>query len=186
MPKLLILERFICSILNESWHYTLLAERLSPFYQSYVNTEKKWSILNQVRPRSGNGEQIHFQGSHFWYGHNKLIIRFSFIFFSKWGWGVKFYFLFFIFPDYTEIGDGWLKIILISANHLYLVNKECFFIIPMYYEKTNGVCNNQNSLERAIIELKKPLFSVSLRTLLDKKNVINLFCSVWFFLSCHF
>ena len=28
----------------------------------------------------------------------------------KIGVGVKFYFLFFIFPDYTEIGDGWLKL----------------------------------------------------------------------------
>ena len=73
------------------------------------------------------------------------------------------------------------EIILISANHMYLVNKEYFFIIPMYYEKTN-----QNSLERATVELKKvnisiikyPLFSVSLRTLLDKLKVINLFCSV--------
>ena len=74
--------------------------------------------------------------------------------------------------------------IIISANHLYLVNKEYFFIIPVYYEKTNGVCNNQNSLERATVELKKvnisiskyPLFSVSLRTLLDKNKVLNLFC----------
>ena len=90
---------------------------------------------------------------------------------------------------------SWVaEIILISANHMYLVNKEYFFIIPMYYEKTNGVCDNQNSLERATIELKKVnisiikylpvLFSVSLRTLLDKIKVINLFCSVWFFLSC--
>ena len=47
------------------------------------------------------------------------------------------------------------EIILISANHMYLVNKEYFFIIPMYNEKTNVVCNNQNSLERATIELKK-------------------------------
>ena len=31
------------------------------------------------------------------------------------------------------------EIILISANHMYLVNKEYFFIIPVYYEKTNGV-----------------------------------------------
>ena len=54
------------------------------------------------------------------------------------------------------------------------------------------VCDNQNSLERATVELKKvnisiikyPLFSVSLRTLLDKIKAINLFCSVWFFLSC--
>ena len=59
----------------------------------------------------------------------------------------------------------------------------------MYYEKTNGVCDNQNSLERATVELKKvnisinkyPLFSVSLRTLLDKIKVINLFSSVRFF-----
>ena len=43
--------------------------------------------------------------------------------------------LFFIFPDYTEIGDGWLKFILISANHMYLVNREYFFIFPMHYEK---------------------------------------------------
>ena len=78
------------------------------------------------------------------------------------------------------------EIILTSANHMYLVNKEYFFIIPMYYEKPNGVCNNQNSLERATVELKKvnisvikcPLFSVSLRTLLDKIKVIKLFCSV--------
>ena len=80
------------------------------------------------------------------------------------------------------------EIILISANHLYLVNKEYFFIIPVYYEKTNDVSNNQNSLERATVELKKinksiikyPLFSVSLRTLLDKTKikVIILFCSV--------
>ena len=78
------------------------------------------------------------------------------------------------------------EIILISANHLYLVDKEDLFIIPMYYEKTSGVCNNQNSLERATVELKKvnisiikyPLFSVSLRTLLDKIKVITLYCSV--------
>ena len=75
---------------------------------------------------------------------------------------MKFYFLFFNFPDYTEIGDGWLKFILISANHMYLVNRENFFIIPMYYEKTttNVVCNNQNSLERATIELKKVNISI--------------------------
>ena len=73
---------------------------------------------------------------------------------------MKFYILFFIFPDCTEIGDGWLKFILISANHMYFVNREYFFIIPMYYEKTN-VCNNQNSLERATIELKK--VNISLR-----------------------
>ena len=59
--------------------------------------------------------------------------------------------LFFIFQDYTEIGDGWLKFYLFAANHLYLVDKEYFFIIPMYYEKTNVVYNNQNSLERAIL-----------------------------------
>ena len=93
--------------------------------------------------------------------------------------------LFFIFPDYTEIGDGWLKFIYIYANHMYLVNREYLYIIPMYYEKkTNVVCNNQNSLERATIELSNThFFSVSLRTLLDKIKVINLFCSVWFFLS---
>ena len=53
-------------------------------------------------------------------------------------------------------------------------------------KKTNGVCDNQNSLERATVELKKVNisiikylpFSVSLRTLLDKIKVINLFCSV--------
>ena len=69
---------------------------------------------------------------------------------------------------------------------MYLVNREYFFIIPMYYEKKNVVCNNQNNLERATKEMKKvnisiikyPLFSVSLRTLLDKIKVINLFCSV--------
>ena len=74
------------------------------------------------------------------------------------------------------------EIILISANHMYLVNKEYFFIIPMYYV----VCNNQNSFERATVELKKvniynqipTFFSVSRRTLLDKIKVINLFCSV--------
>ena len=59
--------------------------------------------------------------------------------------------LFFIFQDYTEIGDGWLKFYLFAANHLYLVDKEYFFIIPVYYEKTNVVYNNQNSLERAIL-----------------------------------
>ena len=42
---------------------------------------------------------------------------------------------FFCFQDCTEIGDGWLKLYLFAANHLYLVNKEYFFIIPMYYEK---------------------------------------------------
>ena len=64
---------------------------------------------------------------------------------------MKFYYLFFIFQDYTEIRVGRLKLHLFAANHLYLVNKEYFFIIPMYYEKTNVVCNNQNSLERAIL-----------------------------------
>ena len=34
---------------------------------------------------------------------------------------------------------------------MYLVNKEYFFIISIYYV----VCNNQNSHERATIELKK-------------------------------
>ena len=52
--------------------------------------------------------------------------------------------LFFIFQDYTEIGDGWLKLYLFAANPLYLVDKEYFFLIVMYYEKTNVVCNNQN------------------------------------------
>ena len=71
--------------------------------------------------------------------------------------------LFFIFPDYTEIGAGWLKFILISANHMYLVNREYFFIIPVHFEnkkQTNGVCNNQNSLERATTELKKVNMSI--------------------------
>ena len=59
--------------------------------------------------------------------------------------------LFFIFQDYTEIGDGWLKLYLFVANHLYLVDKEDFFIIFQgIMKKTNVVCNNQNSLERAI------------------------------------
>ena len=41
---------------------------------------------------------------------------------------MKFYFLsFFFFQDYKEIGDGWLKLYLFAANHLYLVNKEYFF-----------------------------------------------------------
>ena len=70
-------------------------------------------------------------------GHNKLIVRFSFIFFFKMGAGDEI--LFFIFPDYTEIGDGWLKFIVISANHMYFVNREYFFIIPTYYEK-NKCC----------------------------------------------
>ena len=70
-------------------------------------------------------------------GHNKLIVRFSFIFFSKWGPGAEI--LFFIFPYYTEIGNGWLKFILISANHMYLVNR-ILFIIPMYYEKKQMLC----------------------------------------------
>ena len=93
--------------------------------------------------------------------------------------------LFFIFPDYTEIGRWVAEIILISANHLYLVNKEYFFIIPKYYEKTNGVCNNQNGLARTTVELKKPLFSVSLRTLFDKKksHQFILFCVIFPFLS---
>ena len=97
---------------------------------------------------------------------------------------------------FCKLGDGWLKLYLFPANHLYLVNKDYFFIILMYHEKTNVVSNNQNSLERAILmnthglclyrELKKvnistikyPLFSVSLKTLLDNIKVINLFCSV--------
>ena len=65
----------------------------------------------------------------FWFyfsgGHNKLIIRFSFIFFFflfKMRAGVKFYF--FIFQDCAEIEDGWLKLYLLATNHLYLVNKE--------------------------------------------------------------
>ena len=62
--------------------------------------------------------------------------------------------LFFIFPDYTEI-------ILISANHMYLVNKEYCFIIPMYYV----VCNNQNSLERATKELKEVNIYIQILTL---------------------
>ena len=54
---------------------------------------------------------------------------------------MKFYFLFFYFlPDYTEIGDGWLKFILISANHMYLVNREYFFISQMYSEKKQMLC----------------------------------------------
>ena len=32
-----------------------------------------------------------------------------------------------------------MKLYLFAANHLYLVDKEYFFIIPMYYEKRN-VC----------------------------------------------
>ena len=48
--------------------------------------------------------------------------------------------LFFIFPDYTEIGDGWLKFIYISANHMYLMNREYFYIIPMCYEKKQMLC----------------------------------------------
>ena len=32
------------------------------------------------------------------------------------------------------------EIIFISANHLYLVNKEYFFIIPMYYKKKKRLC----------------------------------------------
>ena len=98
--------------------------------------------------------------------------------------------LFFIFPNYTEIGDGWLKFILISANHMYLVNREYFFIIPMYYvKKTNVVCNNQNSLERATIELKKvnistikyPLFfSFSENTVgQNKSHQFILFCVIF-------
>ena len=45
---------------------------------------------------------------------------------------MKFYFLF--FQDCTEIGDGWLKLYLFAANHLYLATKEYFFTIPMYCE----------------------------------------------------
>ena len=65
---------------------------------------------------------------------------------------MKFYFIFFFFfvQDYTEIGNGWLKLYLFAANHLYLVAKEYVFIIPMYYEKKNPN-NNQNSFERAIL-----------------------------------
>ena len=70
------------------------------------------------------------------YDHNKLIVRFSFIYFFQNGAES----LFFIFPDYTEIGDGWLKFIYISANHMYLVNREYFYIIPMYYEKKQMLC----------------------------------------------
>ena len=39
---------------------------------------------------------------------------------------MKFYF--FIFQDYTDIGDVWLKLYLFAANYLYLVDKEYFFI----------------------------------------------------------
>ena len=84
------------------------------------------------------------------------------------------------------------EIILISANHLYLVDKEDFFIIPMYYEKTNGMCNNQNSLERATVELKKvnisiikyPLFfSFSENTVgQNKSHQFILFCVIFPFL----
>ena len=67
---------------------------------------------------------------------------------------------------------SWVaEIILISANHMYLMNKEYFFNIPMYYV----VCNNQNSLERAE---ENTHFFQFLRELLDKIRVINLFCSV--------
>ena len=61
--------------------------------------------------------------------------------------------LFFLCFRTTEIGDGWLKLYLLAANHLYLVDKEYFFIIPMYmyYGKTNVVCSNKNSLGRAIL-----------------------------------
>ena len=49
---------------------------------------------------------------------------------------MKFYYMFFfIFQDCIEIGHGWLKLYLFAANHLYLVNKEYFFIIPMYYDQ---------------------------------------------------
>ena len=66
------------------------------------------------------------------------------------------------------------------------MNKEYFFISPMYYEKTNGVCNNQNSLERATVELKKvnisiikyPLFFSFSENTVGQKIVTNLFCSV--------
>ena len=58
-------------------------------------------------------------------------------------------------------------------------------------KKTNVVCNNQNSLERATIELKKvnisvikfPLFFSFSENTVGQNKVINLFCSVWFFLS---
>ena len=109
-------------------------------------------------------------------------------------WGEILFFIFY----FSGLHRNWrsvAEIILISANHLYLVNKEYFFIIPMYYEKTNGVCNNQNSLEGATVELKKvnisiikyPLFSVSLRTLLEKKkksSIYSVLCDFSFPVKC--
>ena len=71
---------------------------------------------------------------------------------------------------------------------MYLVNKEYFFIIPMCYV----VCNNQNSLERATIELKKvniynqipTFFSFSENTVgQNKSRQFILFCVIFPFLS---
>ena len=64
---------------------------------------------------------------------------------------MKFYFLFFYFSGLHRNWRWVAEIIFISANYMYLVNKEYCFIIPMYYV----VCNNQKSLERATKKLKK-------------------------------
>ena len=80
----------------------------------------------------------------------------------------QFYFLFFWTTQKLEM-VGWNYIDFCKSP--VFGGKEDFFTIPMYCEKTNGVCNNQNSLERATVELKKvnisiikyALFSVSLR-----------------------
>ena len=128
----------------------------------------------------------------------KISIRFSFVlgfFFFKMGVGVKFYFLFFLTTLQLEMG-GWnyidfCKPPVFGELRIYFHNS-----LQLYYEKSNVVYNNQNSLERAYVELKKvnisiikyPLFSVSLRTLLDKKkkkksHQFILFCVIFPFLS---
>ena len=59
-------------------------------------------------------------------------------------------FFIFIFQDCIVVGEGWLKLYLFAANHLYLVNKEYFFIFLMYYEKKQMLCGK---IRRALKEL---------------------------------
>ena len=98
---------------------------------------------------------------------------------------MKFYFLFFYFSGLHRNWRWVAEIILISANHMYLVNKEYCFIIPLYYV----VSNNQNSLERATKKLKNiniynqipTFFSFSENTVGQNKRL--LFCVIFPFLS---
>ena len=59
-------------------------------------------------------------------------------------------FSFFKTTQKLEMG-GWNYIYLLQTTCILVAKEDFLFIIPMYYEKTNVVCNDQNILERAIL-----------------------------------